>query len=495
MRSLPSLPERQIVLALVVLLVLARSAVFVFWRQSSFDSDQAVMGLMAKHLSELRAFPVFMYGQSYILGVEAWMAAPVFLLLGVSVTSLKLPLLAINLAVAILLLRILEREVGLRPAYAGAASVFFIVCPPGTAAHLLEASGGNLEPFLYVILIWLTRRRPGWCGFIFGLGFLHREFTLYGVVALLAIEAADRSLFTREGIRRRLAMLRVAAEVWLAVQVLHQYSSAGGPGTTVAILQTPSNNLLELAARTCVSPGTLVTGMSRIVSMHWPQLFGTPSQPLLDFAIESHERQGMRGAGIILAVAMMLAAVRIVIRLVKERRWDRQYEFCAYLTLTGLFSVLGYVAGRCGEVGFLMRYDLLSLLGAVGLSAWFLRAERSRAVVALWLVMIGTWTLVAAVPHGRLLAEYLRHPPIGGKVLIARHLEARGIRYGTADYWNAYYVTFITSERIILASYDVVRIPSYGRIVTEHASEAVRVSRRSCEGGRLIMANVYVCPQ
>ena len=378
--------------------------------------------------------------------------------------------------------------------YAGAASVFFILCPPGTAAQLLQPSGGNLEPFLYVLLIWLTRRRPGWCGFVFGLGFLHREFTLYGVVALLATEAADRSLFTRDGIRRRLTMLRVAAEVWLVVQVLHYYSSAAGPGTTVAILQTPANNLLELAARTCVGAGPLVTGLSRIVSLHWPQLFGTAVQPLVDFGIESAQRQGMRGAGIILASAMILGAARIAVRLAKERRWDRQYDFCAYLALTGLLSALGYAVGRCGEVGFTVRYDLLSIIGAVGLSAWFLRAERSRAVVALWLAMIGAWTLVAAVPHGRLLAEYLQHPPIGAKVLIARQLEARGIRYGTADYWIVYHVTFLATEQIILASSDFVRIPSYVRIVSEHAGEAVRVSRHPCDGGRPLMAEVYLCP-
>ena len=34
--------------------------------QSFFDSDQAIVGLMAKHLSELRAFPVFFYGQTYM---------------------------------------------------------------------------------------------------------------------------------------------------------------------------------------------------------------------------------------------------------------------------------------------------------------------------------------------------------------------------------------------------------------------------------------------
>jgi hypothetical protein len=487
--------ERRLVLALVLLLVLARSAVFVFWQQSYFDSDQAVIGLMAKHLSELRAFPVFMYGQSYMLGVEAWLAAPVFLLLGVSVTSLKLPLLAINLIIAVLLLRIFEREAGLRPAYAAVASVFFILAPPGTTAYLLEASGGQLEPFLYVILIWLTRHRPRWCGFVFGLGFMNREFTLYGFVALVAMEAADRSLFTRDGFRRRLAMLRVAAEVWLVVQVLQMQSSAGGPGTTVAFLGTPSNNLVDLATRTCVSPATLVKGLGRIVSIHWPQLFGTSPQTLLHFAIDSNERQGMRAAGIILACAMALAVVRIAVRLAKDRRWDRQYDFCAYLTLAGLLSSVGYAVGRCGEVGFMMRYDLLSLLAAVGVSGWFLRTERSRAVVVLWLVMIGGWTLVAAVPHGRLLAEYLKHPPAGTKILIARELEARGIRYATADYWVAYNVTFLTRERVIVAASDSVRIPSYNQIVAAHGSEAVRISRRPCEGGRPVMAEVYLCPQ
>lgn len=494
MRSLSRLTERRIVLALVVLLVIARSIVLVFWPQSYFDSDQAIMGLMGKHLSELRAFPVFMYGQTYMLGVEAWLAAPLFLVLGVSVMSLKLPLLAMSLAIAILLLRTLEREAGLRPAYAGAASVFFVLSPPGTTAQLLEASGGNLEPLLYVILIWLTRHRPGWCGFVFGLGFVTREFTLYGLIALLAIEAADRSLFTREGIRRRLTTLRVAAQVWLIVQVLHYHSSAAGPGTTVAILGTPSNNLLNLVERICVSPSTFMTGIGRIASIHWPQLFGTPSLPLLHYGINSHEREGMRGAGIILAVAMVLAVVRIANRLLKERRWDRQYDFCAYLALTGILSALGYVVGRCGTVG-LMRYDLLSILGAVGLSAWFLRTERSRTLAALWLVLIGTWSLVSAVPHGRLLAEYLQHPPVGPKILIARELQARGIRYGTADYWNAYYITFVTRERILLASYDYVRIPSYMQTVSEHANEAVRVSRKPCEGGQPLMAGVYLCPQ
>src|SRR5581483_12264103 len=90
---------RRVILAGLVLATILRSAVFVFAGTSHFDADQAVTGLMAKHLSELRAFPVYWYGQTYMLGVEAWLAAPLMALLGPTITALKLPLLAINVAV------------------------------------------------------------------------------------------------------------------------------------------------------------------------------------------------------------------------------------------------------------------------------------------------------------------------------------------------------------------------------------------------------------
>ena len=63
---------------LAVLLVLLRAAVFVFRGYVDFNSDQAIVGLMAKHLSEFRTFPLFYYGQNYMLGVQSWIVAPFF---------------------------------------------------------------------------------------------------------------------------------------------------------------------------------------------------------------------------------------------------------------------------------------------------------------------------------------------------------------------------------------------------------------------------------
>src|SRR3954469_13458624 len=102
------------ILALLVAVTIVRSLVFVCWPAAHFDSDQAVTGLMAKHLSELRAFPVFWYGQTYMLGVEAWLAAPIMAIAGATVTALKLPLLAMNVAVALLLFGSLT-DAGLKP--------------------------------------------------------------------------------------------------------------------------------------------------------------------------------------------------------------------------------------------------------------------------------------------------------------------------------------------------------------------------------------------
>src|SRR5688500_24173 len=189
--------ERRLTLAMAaaVVLVLARSAVFLFWEQSAFDSDQAIFGLMAKHIVEGRAFPMFIYGDSYLLAVQPWLAAPLFAIFGPSAAVLKVPVVAVNAVTAALLVWILHRACGLRPVTAVLASMCFVLAAPVMAKLLVETGGGNPEPFLYVLLLWILRDRPLAFGLVFGLGFVHREFTAYGVTAIIAISVlADRRL-------------------------------------------------------------------------------------------------------------------------------------------------------------------------------------------------------------------------------------------------------------------------------------------------------------
>ncbi|MDH4063942.1 MAG: hypothetical protein OEW19_06045, partial [Acidobacteriota bacterium] len=149
---------------LLATLVLVRAFPFVWWPAVHFDSDQAIVGLMAKHISEARAFPLFYYGQNYMLAVEAYLAAPVMLVAGPTVTALKAPLVLINIAVVVLLLRALVREVGLHPWIAALAVLPLAMPAAGVAARVTEANGGNVDPWLYVLLLWIARARPWMLG-------------------------------------------------------------------------------------------------------------------------------------------------------------------------------------------------------------------------------------------------------------------------------------------------------------------------------------------
>src|SRR4030095_9118455 len=68
----------------------ARFAIL-FASQTHVHSDEAIIGLMGKHILEGRHFPFYMYGQPYNAGAawEAYLAAVAFALFGVGVVPLK----------------------------------------------------------------------------------------------------------------------------------------------------------------------------------------------------------------------------------------------------------------------------------------------------------------------------------------------------------------------------------------------------------------------
>ena len=140
-----------------------------------------------------------------------------------------------------------------------------------------------------------------------------------------------------------------------------------------------------------------------------------------------------------------------------------------------------------------MRYELLSVLGAVGLAGWYLRgralAGDRRRVGALLRGHLRD--LLTA--HGRLLAEYATS--VADRVEAGPDPRARRprIRYAYADYWTAYYVTFMTRERIIVASDEVVKVRTYNRLVDAHRDEAIRISRRPCPGGEQLTSAFWSC--
>src|SRR5207247_11325778 len=77
-------------IGVLVLIAAARFAILLT-SQTHVHSDEAIIGLMGKHILEGRFFPFYMYGQPYNAGGswEAYLAAIAFAFFGVSVISLK----------------------------------------------------------------------------------------------------------------------------------------------------------------------------------------------------------------------------------------------------------------------------------------------------------------------------------------------------------------------------------------------------------------------
>src|SRR5438094_5531631 len=75
----------------VLILIATARFVILLTSQTHVHSDEAIIGLMGKHILEGRYLPFYMYGQPYNAGAawEAYLAAVAFALFGVGVVPLK----------------------------------------------------------------------------------------------------------------------------------------------------------------------------------------------------------------------------------------------------------------------------------------------------------------------------------------------------------------------------------------------------------------------
>ena len=484
-------------------LIVLRSHVFLQYEQADFDADQAIVGLMAHHLSEGRAWPLFFYGQLYMMGVQAWMAAPVFLVLGPTVFALKLPLLALNIVTGALLVRLLVRDAGLRAWQAALAGAWFALLPPVTASRMVQAQGGTVEPLLYALLLWMLRRRAVAFGLVFAFGFLQREFTVFAVFAILAVEFWTGEVWSR----RRAAHWRVVLLVFLgareSVTLLRHTASMFGPDAPPPRLEEGVTNVDLVARSVCLAPGHVLGNVGWLVAHNVPTFFGARTQPAR-VLILSNGATGSAWAGVPALVAWGAAGVVIVRR---GWRWlsplrapdDGRVVLPVVLLLTGVLGLAGVATGCDVRSIITIRYHLLLALAPAGLTALAFvvgaladrspdsvsRGTSGGAAVRVMCVAVVMWGVAMVVQHVRLIHEYRTTPPVNAYRVLADDLVAHGDRYGWASYWVSYHVDFLSGERLHLSPTSAVRIHEYARLALRAGPDAVIIGNEPCGPGSI----------
>ena len=458
---------------------------------------------MAKHLAEGRAWPLFFYGQLYMMGVQAWLAVPAFLLLGPTVFALKLPLVLLNVATGSVLVWLLVRDVHLRAWQAVLASAWFAVLPPVTASRMIQAQGGTIEPLLYALLLWLLRGRAIAFGLLFAFGFLHREFTLLAVIAIVCLEAWTGMLFSRPRLAHWIVVLLVFLGARESVTLLRHTASMFGPDTAPPRLEDGVTNVDVVARNVCLAPGHVVGNVAWLVGQNVPTFFGVRAQPA-GILILTRQPTGLTWAALPAAFAVTLCAL-LVWR--ARTRWlpplrapsDRRLLLPSMLLLTGVLGLAGVATGCDVRNLITIRYHLLLALAPVGLTALAFvltdepdsalrgelalpRRQQLRRAIATAIVL---WGSAMLWQHIRLLHEYRTNPPRNAHRALADDLTAHGERYGWATYWVSYHVDFLSREQVQLSPTSAIRINDYARQALRAGRKAVIIGVKPCSPGEV----------
>ena len=492
-----------------------------------FNSDEAVEGLMARHLRDL---PVFFWGQSYKGVPEVYLTGLVFLALGSGVAQLKLVTLIIWSAAVGVTARLAQTWYGTLVAII--AGLMLVTGPPAVVTWSLSAnaevawltlffSGALLayqasSPLVFVLCglslwihpialpgiaalgmvaalrsgAWRTRRDALIQTVVFGRGLdVQRRIVLLTLNAL-AMGAFLAFLVTFFGRSLNLAainaahphkILRLALGLSAVAVLAHGLAGAVAPRRlTLRALGWLAVGLLPVeiyVLRGGIPTAAIIN--RRVEEM--PALFADFAAQALPIVFGAHDSATVSVAPWWLVLPSSIALGVFVIDL--AWRWRRcrlrnapppQDAFMIVAAVLLLAMLLpGGTYADVQSYRYVMPYfGLLAMSVAEGCRILY-RANRAAGAIVTSLIFAGF-----IVGEYRWYSQL--HPDSSDRDVIAC-MRNHGIHTATADYWIAYKTTFIADERVLVLPDDGPgRYVQYNRMVDPAGAKA-RVDRASSD--------------
>ena len=407
-----------------------------------FNGDEAVVGLMARHILQNDERPTFFYGQDYSGALDAYLTAGMYALIGPRVLGGRLVQMALFALYVLLVYALAERVTGNR--WAALVSAAFVeVSTPLLATYTLVSVGGYGESLvLGTLILWLTLRvTDDWTAHVWawlalgaagGLAFWTLGIsTVYLLPAAVFIAWRDRFRHWPFYLAA-LAAFIVFSSPWWAYDFTHYHASLRALYDPTA---TGGVSLLDRAA------GFFLLGLPALIGMRFPW---QPEIMLVPLAV--------------LALALYLAVIVYAVRPLYPD--DRRLAGRTLLLIQVGVFVLLFVGSRFG-VDATGRY-LLPLVAPLAIfTAMLIRHVRRNH---------SRWAFVLL---GYLLAFNLAGTALGGSInppglttqfgpitrfdnrsdaaLISFLLDHAGAR-GYSNYWVTYRIAFESDERVVLAA-------------------------------------------
>src|SRR5262249_21583654 len=153
---------------------------------------------------------------------------------------------------------------------------------------------------VYVLLLWTLREKPLAFGAVLAFGFLHREFTVFAVPALIVANLA-RTGWLRAFVTRLPRMALGSAAVWLVVDDLRMHLSG----------EPLARQALSLGTQMCLSPAGLPMRIRALVTQALPAQYGGLRVLLAQLKMNTPLAAGSMLVGGLLAVTFAFVVWRL----------------------------------------------------------------------------------------------------------------------------------------------------------------------------------------
>ncbi len=416
-------------------------------------SEEAIMGLMGRHILLRGECHVFLWGQPYMGSLEALMAVPIFFLFGASSLSFKLVPFTFSIIFIVLIYvlatQIFNKEVGLLSALVVAISpVFLTVFSTLANAYMENLVYGTLILILLHKIVYgddaqEKMKLHAFLGFLAGVAFWNNlTVVMYIATAGLFLLLKERfSIFGRK-LAYLIFFFALGCSPLLYFNLRHSWR-------TFCLL-------FEGTAAPSISEKLLQAGSN------FYKLFGGVILPIMGLGYTIYPID-------IFVYLLYACAFIYVLYRFRRRIWvfwrvassdygaGIEILIAFFLLLTLFFVSTKY--GALNEARYVLGlYTVLPIF----LGAFLYAVGRySKALAGIFLCIVLFSNLVGNLVDVRI------SPPRAD--LLAKFLESRNIEYAYAGFWTAYQLTFVAKEKVICS-------PSSGPDVYPAYTEAVNAA-------------------
>ena len=405
----------------------------------SFHSDEAIIGLMARHINQGLPIPIFFYGQSYMGSLDALLVAMAFRVTGESVTSIRLVQTLLYLVFVGTTMLLAWRLTADRRTLLG-AGLLVAIATPTLAVYTTASLGGYNELLvignLLLLAGWELHQQPrAWrwwivIGALIGLGWwTHGLIVTYalpvGVIALLAVMRHK----TLGQVAVAFAAFMVCSAPWWVYNLTNDWE-------TVRFLLGGFGGIATQARMSI--PDKLIG----LVFIGWPGLIG--ARYSWQSTLWTPLGWGMLIVWIVILVPSALRTLRA--RAVNQSSERYLWGMAASFTMIFILSSFGadatgrYLLPLVAPLCVLLAAQLRGRIGIIVLN-----------VVLIWqLASVGN--AVAIQPPG-LTTQFdpITDIPNTDDERAIAYLQHKGVTHGYATYWVAYRLAFLSHEQVTLS--------------------------------------------